>query len=54
MESKKLSNCSKKEVRTWQDANYVKEPDKQGIESVLQEARFQEGQTEFGKRMLRK
>ena len=54
MESRKLSNRSKEEVRTWQDANYVTEPDKPGIESVLQEARFQEGQTEFGKLMLRK
>ena len=46
-----LPNCSKEEVRTWQDANYVTKPDKPGIESVLQEARFQEGPTEFGKRM---
>jgi len=32
----------------------VTKPDKPGIESVLQEARFQEGPTEFGKRTLKK
>jgi len=46
-----LPNCSQREVRIWQNANYVTKPDKPGIESVLQEARFQEGPIEFGKRM---